>query len=291
MLRAAPDGSPLRLALRAHLRDDPSSRLIPHSRIVNALPGSRPRRPRRQGPMWSGFMSGRGSSRGGSALPRSSVRAGFGGGARPGALILNLRHRSSSSSVGLGSSGAPGIGLMESDYSWPGRSRARASTVLLLALSDTRWSSRSSAPGRRRSSAFAVPSGAVAVPTRPGLGRGSGHVAGRAWPRWCSQGLARGFAEQLVRGPVAPRHVTRGRARRERSNFRAHVLGRGMAAVRAWVGGGPPTAGRFLTARRVTAASPRRWAARRSVPRAAGPPRRSRPEQTPRAGRSRFRAR
>ena len=42
MLRAAPDGSPLRLALRAHLRDDPSSRLIPHSRIVNALPGSRP---------------------------------------------------------------------------------------------------------------------------------------------------------------------------------------------------------------------------------------------------------
>src|SRR3954468_11522393 len=42
MLGGTPDGSPLRLALRAQLRDDPSGRLIPHSRSVNALPGSRP---------------------------------------------------------------------------------------------------------------------------------------------------------------------------------------------------------------------------------------------------------
>jgi hypothetical protein len=36
-------------------------------------------------------MSGRGSSRGGSALPRSSVCPGCGGGVRPGTLTLNLR--------------------------------------------------------------------------------------------------------------------------------------------------------------------------------------------------------
>src|SRR3954469_23592743 len=44
MLGGAPDASPLRLALRAQLRDDPSGRVIPHSRSVNVLPGSRPRR-------------------------------------------------------------------------------------------------------------------------------------------------------------------------------------------------------------------------------------------------------
>jgi hypothetical protein len=73
--------------------------------------------PRRQGPMWSGLMSGRGSSRGGSALPRSSVRTGFGGGARPGILSLNLRPSLVVSSLGLGSSGSPGIGLMDPGYS------------------------------------------------------------------------------------------------------------------------------------------------------------------------------
>src|SRR3954447_3620587 len=57
-------------------------------------------------------MSGRGSSRGGSALPRSSVRPGFGGGVRPGTLTLNLRPSLVVSSSGFGSSGSPGIGLM-----------------------------------------------------------------------------------------------------------------------------------------------------------------------------------
>src|SRR3954447_2395253 len=56
-------------------------------------------------------MSGRGSSRGGSALPRSSVCPGFGGGVRPGTLTLNLRPSLVVSSLGFGSSGSPGIGL------------------------------------------------------------------------------------------------------------------------------------------------------------------------------------
>src|SRR4051794_36053145 len=38
MLGGTPDGSQLRLALRAQLRSDPSGRLIPHSRSVSALP-------------------------------------------------------------------------------------------------------------------------------------------------------------------------------------------------------------------------------------------------------------
>src|SRR3954453_1439904 len=63
-------------------------------------------------------MGGRGSSRGGSALPRSSVRAALGGGARPATLILNLRPSLVVSSGSLGSSGSPGIGLMHSGYSW-----------------------------------------------------------------------------------------------------------------------------------------------------------------------------
>jgi hypothetical protein len=43
MLGGAPDGSPLRFALRAQLRDHPSGvTAIPQNRSVNALPGSRP---------------------------------------------------------------------------------------------------------------------------------------------------------------------------------------------------------------------------------------------------------
>jgi hypothetical protein len=82
--------------------------------------------------MWSGLMSGRGSSRGGSALPRSSVRTGFGGGARPGILSLNLRPSLVVSSLGLGSSGSPGIGLMDPGYSSCRRRLLRPLTAPVL---------------------------------------------------------------------------------------------------------------------------------------------------------------
>jgi hypothetical protein len=59
-------------------------------------------------PAWFGSRGGRGSSRGGSALPRSSVRPGFGGGAKPGTLTLNVRPSLVVSSGVLGSSGSPG---------------------------------------------------------------------------------------------------------------------------------------------------------------------------------------
>src|SRR4051794_25748005 len=62
-------------------------------------------------------MGGRGSSRGGSALPRSSVAPGFGRGARPRTLTLTLRPSLVVSSWRLGSRGSPGIGLIRSDYS------------------------------------------------------------------------------------------------------------------------------------------------------------------------------
>ena len=69
------------------------------------------------GPKWFGLMSGRGSSRGGSAFPRSSVRSGFGGGVKPGILSLNLRPSLVVSSGALDSSGSPGIGVMDPGYS------------------------------------------------------------------------------------------------------------------------------------------------------------------------------
>ena len=61
----------------------------------------------------------------------------------------------------------------------------------------------------------------------------------------------------------------------------------GVAVVRMWVDGGRPTAWRSPVVRRVTAASPRRWDARRSAPRAAGPAGRIRREPKRRAARSR----
>jgi hypothetical protein len=57
---------------------------------------------RAQEPTWSGQTGGRGSSRGGSALPRRSVLLGFGRGARPGMLSLTLRPSLVVSSRGLG---------------------------------------------------------------------------------------------------------------------------------------------------------------------------------------------
>lgn len=64
----------------------------------------------------------RGSSRGGSALPRSSVARGFTRGASPGTLTFTLRPSLVVSSGGCGSSGSPGIGVMARGYSARARS-------------------------------------------------------------------------------------------------------------------------------------------------------------------------
>src|SRR3954465_2212898 len=82
-----------------------------------------------QNPAWFGLTGGRGSSRGGSALPRSSVRPGFGGGASPGALILNVRPSLVVSSGVFGSSGSPGIGVMDRGYSRAERYSAPVATA------------------------------------------------------------------------------------------------------------------------------------------------------------------
>src|SRR3954470_12581713 len=128
-----------------------------------------------QKPAWSGLTSGRGSSRGGSELPRSSVRAGFGGGVRPGTRTLTFRPSPIVSSGALGSSGSPGIGLMHRGYSsragrlrFCGPSQSRAGAVLEARRVEVR------AARRRIAAPEALVPGRLALLRRPVMARVGG---------------------------------------------------------------------------------------------------------------------